>query len=67
MNNLSVLWMENVANFKQPTTGLRGLQVALADLKMLLPERRSEMAGLRQEWVANWNAIGIIRIGASEG
>ena len=52
-----------MTNFKQPTTGLRSLKIALANLEMLLPERGSEMAGFRQQWVTDWNAIGIIRIG----
>ena len=53
-----------MTNFEQPTTGLRSLKIALANLKMLLPERGSEMAGFRQQWVTAWNAIGIIRISA---
>jgi hypothetical protein len=55
--------MENMANFKQPTTGLRSLKVALANLEMLLPERGSEMTGFRQQRITDLNPIRIIRIG----
>ena len=54
--------MKHMANFKHPAAGLGRLKVALADLKMLLPERSSEMAGLRQERIADGNPIGIIGI-----
>jgi hypothetical protein len=52
--------MEHMANFKHPTTGLGGLQVALTDLEMLLPERGSEMAGLGQKRITDGNPIGIL-------
>jgi len=55
-----------MTDFKQPATRLRCLQIASTDLEMLLPERGAQVAGLREQRVADPDAIEISLICTGE-